>query len=824
MPFARSLRFAWRSLRRTPAFTVTASLTLVIGIAATVAIFAVVNGVLLRPLPYRDADRLVGAWHDLPPLGLTQVNQTSATYFTYRRFVQSIEEMGVYQNSAVNVSDPGGAAEPQRLDAAFISAGVLPVLGVIPAAGRNFSAEEDLPNGPSVAIISHSLWQNRFGGDAAIIGRTLEVNGRTREIIGVMPRDFRFSVATNQLWLPLALDPNNPYPGGFSFDAIARLQPGVTIERARREFATVLPRLVEVSPNFAPGFSTTMLLDQAKPTPVLTSLHADITGGIARTLWMVATAAGLVLLVACANVANLILVRADARQRELAVREALGAGRARVMSYFLAESVVLVGLAALAGLGLATVAVRVLVSAGPADLPRIGEIGIDGATLVFTLGVAALVAIVCSVVPALRIGRIPLFSALRDGGRGGTAGRAQHRVRGALVAAQIALALVVLAGSGVLVRTFARLNAVQPGFDSRNVATLWLSVPSARYANDSAFVRFYEQLQSRVAELPGIQAAGLTSRLPLLPRGQNSSPLYPSDDQSYAQKVPPLQLFTSADAGYFEAMRIPIIAGRNFERIALQRETEAIISRRTAIQFWKDSTGRAAVGKRFRQLPTGPEYTVIGVAGDVRDTALAAPPSQTVYFPQVAGDSLYGQARRTMALVVRAAGDPRTALSAAQQVIRDIDPTLPAFDVRPMETVMRASTARLSFIIAILGSAAAVALILGAVGLYGVMAYLVTLRTRELGVRIALGAQPQAVAAMMARQGLGLTVIGIAAGLGVFALVARFLQSFLYGVAPTDPLTLAAASLLLLGIAMLASWIPARRALRIAPSDALRAE
>ena len=825
MSVPQLVRHVLRSLRRTPVFTITASLTLVIGIGAAVAIFAVVNGVLLRPLPYGSPERLVGAWHDLPPIGLTHAQQTQTTYYTYQRLAHTIEGIGLYQEGAVNVAEPGGAGEPQRVAAAWFTATLIPVLKVSPILGRNFTDAEDLPNAPFVILISERMWRNRFEADPKIIGRTLDVNGRSRQIIGVMPARFRFPAEATQLWVPLQMDPANKYPGGFNYNSIARLKPGVSAADAQRDFASVLPRMVELYPTFAPGVSTQMLMDQAKPRPVLVPLREDVTGGIAKTLWMVAAAAVLVLLVACANVSNLILVRADGRHREFAVREALGAGRARVMMHFLAESVVLATGAGVIGLALATLAVRTLVAAGPADIPRLAEVGIDASSLVFTAILAVLVAVLCSLIPALRIGRGNLANTLREGGRSGTGGRAQQRVRGALVAAQIAIALVVLAGSGLLIRTFEHLNAVRPGFDPRNVATFWIALPHARYANDSAVARFYAQLDARVAELPGVQAVGLSSRLPLEQHGLNQNPLYPENDPSYAQKIPPLQIFTTTDAGYFHAMGIPLIAGRTFERLDAQRDGDAIISRRTAIQFWKDSTGKTAVGKRFRNLPSGPWYTVIGVVGDARDSALAAPPAQTAYFPEVAGrDTVFGQTQGTMALVVRTTGDPAAITSAVQRTVRELDPTLPLFDVRLMTTVFNASMAQLSFIILILGAAAAVTLLLGAIGLYGVMAYVVTLRTKELGVRIALGAQPRAVAAMMTRQGMVLTVIGIGGGLVLFALVARFLRSFLFGVATSDPVTLVGASLLLVVIATLASWIPARRASRVDPAEVLRAE
>ena len=593
----------------------------------------------------------------------------------------------------------------------------------------------------------------------------------------------------------------------------------------------MLPRIVDVSAEVAPGISMQMMLDQAKPRPFLIPLREDVVGSFARTLWIVAAAAGLVLLVACFNVANLILVRADGRQREIAVREALGAGRGRVIAHFLAESVALALLAGAGGLALAWAAVRALVASGAGgantgSIPRLDELRIDAGTVGFTLVIAAMVALLCGVIPALRLGRGSLESALRQDGRGGTAGRTQHRVRGALVVGQIALALVVLAASGLLLRTYSRLNAVTLGFGPRNVVTLWLSAPRARYPTSAAITRFHAQLTERVAALPGVRSVGLTSRLPLEQEGMNANPYYAEGDASSASKIPPLQIFTTVDDGYFRAMGIPLIAGRGFEPMSRQRADEAIISRRTAQQFYRDSTGKEAVGKRFRELPGAPWVTVVGVVGDVHDTSLSAPVSQTVYFPEVAkaDSAVDNKVNQTMALVVRSAGDPAAIVGAVQQVVRELDPTLPTFNVRPMAAVLRGSMARLSLTIVILGAAAVVTLLLGAVGLYGIMAYLVTLRTREVGVRIALGAEPRAVAAMFTRQGLMLTALGVGGGLALFIVVARFLRGLLFGVAPSDPVTLAGAALVLLLIATLASWIPARRASRVDPARTLRSE
>jgi predicted permease len=824
MHLSSFLKPAWRSLRRSPAFTITASATLIIGIGASVAIFALVNGVLLRPLPYGAPDRLVVPYHDMPMLGMHKGNQTAGTYFTYRKLARSLESIGVYQRGAVNVSDSRGGSEPQRINSARMTASVIPILQVSPLVGRTFTEAEDLPKGPNVILISEGLWRSRFGGDRNILGRTLDVGGSTWEIIGVMPARFRFPSAETQLWMPMQLDPNDPYPGGFNYDGIARLRAGMTVAGASRDLASVLPRITEISPNLAPGVSTAMLLAQARPVPFLAPLKDDVTGGIAKTLWIVAAAAVVVLLVACANVTNLILVRADARQRELAVREALGAGRGKVLTYFLAESVVVTALSATVGLALAAVAIRLLVTNGPIDIPRLAEVRIDLATVAFAVFISILVAATCSLIPALRIGRVDLSNALREGGRGGTAGRSRQRVRSALVAGQIALALVALASSGLLLRTFQRLNAVRPGFDAAGRMTFWVSLPHARYTSDTSVVRFYAQLVERVRELPGVRDVGLTQRLPFKEDGMSQDPLYPEGDPSYREKIPPLNFYTTADGAYFRTMGIPLVAGKVFGALGTQRPDEAIISRETAVRFWRDSTGQQVIGKRFQELPNGPWYTVIGVVGDTRDTSLAAPPSMIVYRPQTISLSGDQQTQWTMALVVHTASEPTAITSAVQRTLRDLDSTLPLFDMRPMSEVTADSMAQLSFTIIVLGAAALVTLILGAVGLYGVMAYVVSLRTRELAVRIALGATPSAVVRMLTRQGVTVTGFGIAGGLVLFVIAARALKSLLYGVASTDPVTLGGASLLLVAIAALASWLPARRTSRVDPADVLRAE
>jgi predicted permease len=823
---AQDLRYAVRSLRRSPAFTITAVVTLVIGIGAAVAIFAIVNSVLLRPLPFKNPDRLVGAWHDFPLLGMTHGQQAAITYWTYQTQAHTIDGIGIYDESAANVAfDGSSAGAPQRVTTALFSASLFSVLGVSPTYGRVFTESEDLPGAAPVMLISYGMWRAQFGGDPKIIGRTLAVDDVRREIVGVMPPSFRLPTAETEIWIPLGLDRAKPPASAFGYTSIARLKPGVTVADAQRDFTAVLPRVVESFPNFVSGITTKMMMDQVRPRPVLNPLRDDITGGIAGTLWMMAGAAGLLLLVACANVANLTLVRADARQRELAVRAALGAGRSRIMRYYFSESAALASAAGLFGLAAAWIIVRILVARGPTDIPRLAEIAVDSRVVLFAVAITALAAAACSVIPALRMGRGSGSLALREGSRGGTAGRGQHRVRSALVAAQIALCLVVLAGSGLLVRSFEQLHAVRPGFDPEHVATLWMSLPRARYTSDIDVVRLYSTLMDRVAQLPGVKSVGATSWLPLASRGLNPNPLYPEEQPEYATKLPPLENFTMVGGEYFRAMAIPLLAGKLFDRMDTQREGDAIISSRTAEFFWKDPTGVAALGKRFRALPGGPWFTVVGVVGNTRDSTLDAPPSPTVFFPEVVqADAHIKKPARTMALVVRTTGEPTSIVPAVQRLVREIDPTLPTFDVRPMSEALRASTARLAFTILILAGAAVVTLTLGAVGLYGVMAYVVTLRRRELGIRIALGASPRGVAAATTRQGVALTSVGVAGGFVLFTVAARFMRTFLFGVAPWDPLTVAGATLTLFVVATLASWIPARRAGRVDPAEALRAE
>ena len=816
-----SLRHALRSLKRTPVFTVAAILTLVLGIGAVAATFAIVYGVLLAPLHFGHPDRLVSIGLDPRSAEVRRMQQPPGVYFTYQRFARRIESIGFYRTGNANIWTTGtGEDSPERLTATWVTASTIPLLQVAPLLGRAFTNDEDRPNSPMVVILSESVWRSRFHAATDVIGKKVYINSILREIVGVMPERFAFPDAETRLWMPTRLDPNSATVGDFTYSGVARLAPGATREQAQRELTSLLPRVAELFPRLESGTATSAWINEERPASVVTPLRDEVTHGIARTLWMLAVAAALVLLVAWANVSNLMLIRADGRQFELAVREALGASRLRIVTHFLGEALVLTTVAGAVALLAAWGAVRALVAFGPADVPRLAELGLDLTTVGFVAAVAMVGAIVCGAVPMIRLRRGALSINLRDGGRGDTAGKTRQRVRATIAALQIAVALVVVAGSALLLRTFHRLYEERPGFDATNVVTIWTQLPFARYV-DSSSVRFYAQFADAARNLPAVRAAGLTTRLPL-GAGETRELSFGVEGEGRSLSLP----ITVVDEGYFATMKIPVIAGRVFQRLGVQRDGDVIISQRAAATIWHDPTGRVAVGRRLTLQPSGPTYTVIGVVGDVRDHDLGTAPAATLYMPQSIpiNPGMEPSARHTLALVVRTAGSPVAIVSDVRRIVRDLDPTVPIFNVEAMSDVVRASTARLSLTLMLMTAAAAITLVLGTIGLYGVMAYMVALRTREFGVRVALGADPEHLARAVAMRGLTLVAGGVAAGFVLYAIAAPFLRAFLYGVTTTDPLTLAGATLALVATASLASWLPARRAARVDPANALRAE
>jgi len=601
---------------------------------------------------------------------------------------------------------------------------------------------------------------------------------------------------------------------------VARLAPGATPEQAQTELADVLPRMAELFPRLQSGASTTTWLDQVKPSPVVLPLRDELTGGIAQTLWMLAAAAGLVLLAAWANVANLVLVRADASQHDLAIRKALGASPLRLATHFLGESVLLGATAGVLALLVANAAVRALVAFGPTDIPRLAELGVGLTTTGFIALVSIVGVVICAAVPTLRVRRGSLSRDLHDGARGQSTGKSRQRLRATITVLQIAVALVVSVGSALLLRTAHRLYEVHPGFDASEVTTLRILLPNASYSG-STTVGFYARLTELVGQVPSVRAAGLTLKLPL-GSGWTLQQTFQSEGEG---RTPPLPVNVVGN-GYFAAMKIPLLAGRDFRPLEEEQSADIIISQLAAATLFGDPNGVATVGKRLTLAPSGPTYTIIGVVGDVRNDDLTTAPSELIYRPQVVpvDPSVEPEPRASMVLVVRTSAPAGAVVPAIRQIVRDLDPAVPLFEVETMSDVVRASTARLSFTLTLMAAAAVITLLLGAIGLYGVMAYMVALRTREFGVRVALGADPKRIANLVVARGLALTACGVALGFVLYAIAAPFLQAFLYGVTVTDPATLAAATLVLVATASLASWLPARRAARVDPAEALRAE
>ncbi|HUD40657.1 MAG TPA: ADOP family duplicated permease [Dokdonella sp.] len=811
-----ALRYALRSLQRAPAFTLAVVLTLAVGVAAVGSMFAIVYGVLLAPLPYEQPDRLVSLRMQTAESG--EMGQPPALQVTYAEHARTLDGVGFYRTGSSNLWIEGSDSGADSVIATWVSASMMPLLGVSPLLGRSFTEEEELRGGPDAAILSEAEWRSRFDAAPDVVGKTVMVNSVSRQIVGVMPARFSFPTADTRIWLP-AKRSADASVGEFAYTGVARLASGVGLEQARHELAGILPRIAESFPRLESGAPTTSWLADLRPAPIVEPLAEYATRGIAGTLWMLAAAAALVWLVAWASVANLLLIRADVRQPELAVRAVLGADRLRTVLAVFAEALVLGTAAAAFALLLMAGAVRALVAFGPAGIPRLAELGVGLPAVAFVALITAIGTVFAAVVPMGRLRRAQLAIDLRDGGRGASTGKSGSRFRAAVTALQIAIALSVTIGAALLMQTAQRLHRVDPGFDAAQVTTLRTQLPFARY-DEAAAVAFYARLAERVRELPGIDEAGLAMRLPL-GSGTMIEQTFRTGPDGRTRALP----VNVVDDGYFAAMSIPMLAGRGFRRLDLESGTNLVISRAAAATLFADPAGTASVGKQLALADSGPVYTVIGVVGDVRDRDLAQPPSAMVYRPlAVASDAAVEPAApRNMALLVRSSADAAAILPTIRRLVNELDATVPLYGVAAMNDVIRAATARLELLLALMTTAAAIALMLGTLGLYGVMAYTVALREREFGVRGALGAAPQRIASLVLAQGLTLTATGVAGGFLLYALTAPFLRAFLFEIEPGDPATLAAATLVLIGAAALASWLPARRAARIDPLRALQA-
>ncbi|HET7843784.1 MAG TPA: ADOP family duplicated permease [Xanthomonadales bacterium] len=813
-----ALRHAWRTLRRSPGFTVAAILTLALGSAAATAMFAVVHGVLLAPLPYGEPERLVSVRLAAP--GSAGIAQPPALQATYARHARSLDGVAFYRTGSANVWTPDGDGNADSVLATWVSASTMSLLRVRPLLGREFTAEEELRGGPDAVILGEAEWRSRFGASRDAIGRTLMVNSVAREIVGVMPAGFSFPPQAGQVrvWLP-AKRTGDGTVGEFSYAGVARLAPGADAAQAQRELATLLPRMAADFPRTESGSPTATWLADTRPTPVVVPLHDELTRDVAQVLWMLAVAAGLVLLVAWANVANLLLVRADGRQPELAVRSALGASRLRTATHFIGESAVLGAAAAVLATILASLVVAALATFGPTDVPRLAQLRVGMPMFAFAALVAIAGVLVCAAVPAIRAWHASPSRDLREAGRSGSTGRTRLRARALLATLQIAVALVVTVGSALLLRTAHGLHRVDPGFDATHVTTLRTQLPFARY-DEAAAVAFYARLVAQARTLPEVHSAGLAMRVPLA-RGPSLAQEFRVEGGQGAHALP----VTVVDDGYFAALSIPLVAGRGFREIDRERGTDIVISRRAAATLFGDVDANAAIGRHLA-LASGLSYTVVGVVDDVRDRDLATAPAPLVYRAlAVARDPLVEPAApRNMAIVVRSDASADALVPALRRVVRELDPTVAVYGVEAMGDVLRASTARLTLVLACMAAAAALTLVLGSIGLYGLMAYMVALRRRELAVRAAMGAGPSRIASLVATRGIAVAASGIAIGLVACALLAPLLRSLLFGVRATDPATIAAATLLLVATSGAASWIPALRAARVDPAESLRGD
>jgi predicted permease len=810
-----------RRLVRTPVFSSVAVLTLAVGIGANVAIFSVVNGVLLKPLPFSEPDRLVGVWHTAPGLNIPLLNQGPALYMTYREENQTFEDFGLWDGTSVSIT---GVGEPERVQAMLVTDGTLGILRIEPAAGRRFSAEDDKPGAPDTVMLTHGYWQRKFGGDPSAVGRIITIESKPYQVIGVLPQSFRFLDREPQVLIPFKFDRAKLFVGNFSYQGVARLKPGTTIEQANADIARMLPMTLERFP-LPPGF-TRQMFDEARIGPRVRPLSEDAIGDIGQMLWILLGTVGFVLLIACANVANLFLVRAEGRQQELAIHAALGASWRRITWELLSESLTLAALGGLAGLGLAFAAIQALRSIAPEGLPRLNEISIDPTVLVFTIVISLFAGVLFGLIPVLKFARPQLANALKEGGRLSSVGRERHRARNTLVVAEIALAVVLLIASGLMIRTFQAMQRVEPGFQKpEEVLTLRVSIPETLVKDPEQTARMHFEIASRIEQVPGVTSVGLSSSI-TMDGNDSNDPIFVEDFPMPEGRIPNLRRYKWIGEGYFETMGNPIVAGRPIEWRDLEQRTDAVmVSENFAREYWKDP--QKAVGRRIRPSSAAPWRTIVGVVGDERDDGVSRPAPAVIYWPMLV-DKLWTQdvmVYRTMGYAIRNQRQKSpTLLKEIQQAVWSVNPSLPLANVQTLDEIRADSMAQTSFALVMLSIAAGVALLLGVVGIYGVISYIATQRTREIGIRMALGAAQKDVSALFLRHGLLLSGIGIAIGIAGAAGLTRLMSTLLFGVQPLDWVTYVTVAVLLGATALLATYLPAVRASRVDPSVALRFE
>ncbi len=810
---AQDLRFGARALRRSPGFSAIAIVTLALGIGANAAIFSVVNAVLLRPLPWTEPDRAVMIWSKWTAFDKTWVS--TGEVVDYRRRSTTLAEVAAWSEGQVNLT---GGGEPERLPAGSVTANLFTTLGVTAQLGRTFSAAEDLPNGPRVVLLGHPLWTRRFAADPSIVGRSIEINGRAYEVVGVMPSGFVLPTdfqnpEPSQLWAPLQMDPASMDHGNHGLYAAGRLKPGATVAQAAADLHGIAQAMT------AEGqYPVQMQFDT-----VVLSLTDEVVGGVRRAIWLLLGAVGFLLLIACANVANLLLARAEGRQREIAVRSALGASGARVVRQLLTESLVLTTGALALGLALAYAGVRVVAWWNPAGVPRVAAAALDGRVLLFTAVVAVITSIVFGLAPAVRALRTDLTDSLKDGAQGASSGGARQRFRNALVIVEMALAVVLLVGAGLMLRSLWSLQRVELGFEPSRVQTMRLSLPAASYETPEQVVAFYSRLIDQVRALPGVRTVGAARSLPLASTIGDAGVFV----DGY---MPPPGTNAKGDwqivtDGYIEAIGERVLSGRSITA-ADRTDTMlvALINEQMARVYWP---GRDPVGGRMRigsGNSTRPWVTIVGVVADVRHNGITGVVKEKFYVPHTQWHKSTGNAIRTMSLVIKADQDPQTLVRPVREAIRALDANLPVSDIRTMDGVVAATLSAPRFTGMLLVVFAGLALVLSAIGIYGVLSFIVSRRTREIGIRVAIGAGRADVLRLVLGSGLSLALTGMAIGLAIAFVAGRLMRGLLHEVTPSDPATFAVVAVVLATAALLASFVPAWRATRVDPVNALKTE
>ncbi|MGB7190878.1 MAG: ABC transporter permease [Acidobacteriaceae bacterium] len=821
---ASRLRQVFRRLGRSPLFTALTLLTLAVGIGATTLIFSIVDGILLKPLPYPHAEQLIGVWYTTPKVNIKDLNMAPFLYFPAREQNKTLEAIGAYTGDSVSVT---GTGQPEQVTGLDVTQEVLPILGVKPTLGRLFTQKDDTAGAPATVLLSYGYWQKKFGGSRSVIGQTITADGKPREIIGVLPKGFHFlNWDDRALFLPMQWDRSKVKLGNFSYEGLARLKPGVTMQQASADLQRLIPVAIHSFPT-PPGFSV-KLFEEANFRTNLRPLKQDVVGDVGSVLWVLMGSIVGVLLIACANVANLLLVRVEGRRQELAVRSALGAGWRRIAGDLLLESVTLAVLGGVLGLGLAYGGLRALVALAPSGLPRVRDIGIDVPVLLFALGLAVVAGLLIGLIPVFKFAGGQVNASLREGGRSLSQSRERHRARSTLVVVQVALALVLLICSGLMIRTFRKLEEVNPGFtDAASLQSFRVFIPETQIPDSQAekVTRTEQSILDKLAVLPGVRSAGITTAIPM--SGNSSNDLIFARDRSYrAGEIPPIRRFKYISPGLLKTMGTPLLAGRDITWEDIYNKLPvALVSENFAREYWGGA--RNALGKQIRPSSQDDWRQIVGVVANVYDDGVTQKPPASVYWPLM-GANLEGDKvsiRRFVSFMIRTpqAGS-QAFMNEVRQAVWSVDSDLPLADPNTEGFYYTRSMARTSFTLVMLAIAGAMALLLGIVGIYGVISYSVSQRTREIGIRMALGAQRGEIVSMFVRSGLLLASIGIACGLAAAFAAMRLMASLLFGVSPADPLTYTAITVVVFATAWLACWLPSRRAATVDPMSALRAE